>query len=269
MMKRDSLSHLSPNERLAVDALVEALKREADGQILLVAMFGSKARGDAGEDSDIDILIVTDTDPQQIENRIRKFSSGLALEHSLTFNKFILSRERWADYARRHAAFWQNIQRDGALLLHNPSLPNELDLLPDFDGDNLMADHRPEIRHYMELAREALNDTQFSFEQARYRITANRAYYAVFYAANAMLATLGLQRAKHSGVKATFQERFIKTGLIEDTYSDDYEEAMEKRETSDYDAAFSISEPFARDCLERARRFVERMERYLKEKGHL
>ena len=32
---------------------------------------------------------------------------------------------------------------------------------------------------------------------------------------------------------------------------------------------FVVTEPFARDCLERARRFVERVERYLKEAGHL
>lgn len=269
MMKRDSLSHLSPNERLAVDALVEALKREAGGQILLVAMFGSKARGDAGEDSDVDILIVADADPRQIEGRISKSSSELSLEHNLIINKFILSREHWADYARRRAAFWQNIQRDGVLLLRGPALPDDLSLLPDFDGENLMADHRPEIQKNLRLAREALDDAQANHVQGRYHTAANRAYYAVFYAANAMLATLGLQRSKHSGVKAAFQEQFVKTGLIETPYSDDYEETMEKRETSDYDVTFSISEPFARDCLERARRFVERMERYLKEKGHL
>src|SRR3990172_2382411 len=260
MMKRDSLSHLSPNERLGVDALVEALKREAGGQILLVAMFGSKARGDAGEDSDVDILIVADADPRQIEGRISKSSSELSLEHNLINNKFILSRENWADYARRRAAFWQNIQRDGVLLLRGPALPDDLSLLPDFDGENLMADHRPEIQKNLRLAREALDDAQANHVQGRYHTAANRAYYAIFYAANAMLATLGLQRAKHSGVMGTFREKFVKTGAIEDSFSVDYGVAMEHREKADYDMDAVVDKPFARAALEATQRFFPRID---------
>jgi len=269
MMKRGSLSHLSPNEQRALDAFVAALKRQADRQILLAALFGSKARGDANEDSDVDILIVADADPQQLRQQIDGFISELGLEHNLIFNKFVLNREHWADYARRHAAFWQNVQRDGVLLMRGSALPDNLSLLPDFNGENLMADHRPEIQRNIQLAREALDDAPANCGQGRYHTAANRAYYVVFYAANAMLAMLGLQRSKHSGVKAAFQEQFVKTGLIEASYSDDYDETMEKRETSDYDVTFAISEPFARDSIERAQRFVERMEQYLKEKGHL
>jgi len=269
MAKRGSLSSLSPTERRAIDAFTAALKREANGQILLAALFGSKARGDADEDSDVDILIVADADPQQLRKQIGHFASELGLEHNLSFNEFVLNRERWADFARRHAAFWQNVQRDGVLLWRGPALPDDLALLPDFNGDNLMADHRPEIDSNMRLAREALDDAQATLAQKRYHTAANRAYYAVFYAANAMLATLGLQRSKHSAVKAVFQEKFVKTQQIEAVYSDDYEETMKKRDIADYDAFAVVDEPFARDGVERAQRFVERMERFLKEKGYL
>jgi uncharacterized protein (UPF0332 family)/predicted nucleotidyltransferase len=268
-MKRGSLSQLSPHERQALDAFVAALKREADRQILLAALFGSKARGDADEDSDVDILIVADADPQQLKMQIDSFISELELEHNLIFNEFVLNREHWADYARRHAAFWQNVQRDGVLLLSNPALPGELGLLPDFNGENLMADHRPEIQKNMQLAREALDDAQATSAQGRYHTAANRAYYAVFYAANAMLATMGLQRSKHSAVKAAFHEKFIKTRQIETAYGDDYKVTMRKRDIADYDVDASVDQAFARDCVERAQRFVERMERHLKEKGQL
>ena len=268
-MKRGSLSHLSPTERQAVDALVEALKREANGSILLVAMFGSKARGDADEDSDVDILIVADANPQQLKEQISRVVSDLELEHSLIFNEFVFDRARWADYARRRAAFWQNLQRDGVLLLRGPALSDDLSLLPELNGENLMADYRPEIQNNMRLAHEALDDAQATFAQGRYHTAANRAYYAVFYAANAMLATLGLQRSKHSAVKAAFHEKFIKTQQIEAAYGNDYNETMKKRDMADYDVDASVDEPFARDGVERARRFVERMEWYLKEKGHL
>jgi len=248
---------------------VAALKREANGQLLLAALFGSKARGDADEDSDVDILIVADADPQQLKNQMGGYASKLGLEHNLSLNEFVLNRERWADFARRHAAFWQNVQRDGVLLWRGPALPDDLSLLPDFNGDNLMADHRPEIANNMRLAHEALDDAQANLAQGRYHTAANRAYYAVFYAANALLATLGLQRSKHSAVKAVFQEKFVKTQQIETAYSDDYEETMKKRDIADYDAFAVVDEPFARDGVERAQRFVERMESYLKEKEDL
>ncbi len=269
-MSRGSLSHLSPNERQAVDALVEALQRHANGQILLVALFGSKARGEAREDSDVDILIVADADLQQLRQQIDGLVVKLGHEHDLPqVNEFVLNRERWADYAQRRAAFWQNVQRDGVMLLRGPALPDDLSLLPDFNGENLMADHRPEIQQNMRLAREALDDAQANCAQGRYHTAANRAYYAVFYAANALLATLGLQRSKHSAVKAAFHEKFIKTQQIEAAYGDDYTETMKKRDMADYDVDASLDEPFARDGVQRAQRFVERIERYLKDKGYL
>ena len=48
-----------------------------------------------------------------------------------------------------------------------------------------------------------------------YASAVNRAYYyAIFYAANAMLSTQGLARSKHSRVISAFREHFVKPGLI-------------------------------------------------------
>jgi predicted nucleotidyltransferase len=61
-MNCDTLSHLTKREQQAVSAYVDALRQEYDGCILTIALFGSKTRGDAGPDSDIDVLIVTERD---------------------------------------------------------------------------------------------------------------------------------------------------------------------------------------------------------------
>ena len=47
---------LAPDERRAVDALVEALRRHYPDRIRDVILFGSKARGEGHSDSDIDKL---------------------------------------------------------------------------------------------------------------------------------------------------------------------------------------------------------------------
>ncbi|MEK7440523.1 MAG: HEPN domain-containing protein [Chloroflexota bacterium] len=266
-MKRGSLNHLTPEERQALDQFVEALKREGNGQILLAALFGSKARGDGDEESDVDILIVADPATKELRNSIRKITPEFPNYEDV--NDFLVDRAKWQDYAQRKAAFWQNLQRDGVMLLRTPTLPDELTIFADFTEEDIVADHKPEIKHFIEVARNAVHSAERNFDEDEYYTSFNRSYYAVFYAANAMLATLGLQRSRHSNVKSTFREKFIKTKLIEKNYSDDYEEVMKKREDSDYEITFVPTDVEARDCLERSKRFVERIEKYLKDNKFL
>ncbi|MBI4770334.1 MAG: HEPN domain-containing protein [Chloroflexi bacterium] len=192
----------------------------------------------------------------------------MGLEHNLLLNALLFSRQRWADLARRRAAFWQNAQRDGLLLLRSSTLPDSL-VNPEPEEESRMPDHRPEVLAYIEAAREALKSAENNMLSGDYRVVANRAYYAVFYAANALMATQGLQRSKHSAVRSLFSEKFVKPGKIEPAYSKDYDETMRRREASDYDMTVQVSADFARGGLEAARRVVARVEHYLSENGFL
>ena len=88
---------------------------------------------------------------------------------------------------------------------------------------------------YLDAAHEALAGSQYNFDGGYYAIAVNRAHYAVFYAANALLATKGLARGKHSGTISAFRQSFVKPGLIEPEYSDIYGSLMDDRHISDYD----------------------------------
>jgi uncharacterized protein (UPF0332 family) len=100
-----------------------------------------------------------------------------------------------------------------------------------------------------------------------YGSAVNRAYYAIFYAANALLVTLGLARNRHSGVIAAFREHFVRTGSIEAEYSDIYGRVMENRHVSDYEIEILIEKQVAARAMDDAHRFVERIERYLTQEG--
>ncbi len=128
---------------------------------------------------------------------------------------------------------------------------------------------KDEVVLYIERAREMLEVAAHNLADGFYGSAVNRAYYAIFYAANALLATLGLARSKHSGVIAAFRERFVKTGLIEAEYSKTYGRVMDDRETGDYDVEAAIEPERAKADLEDARRFVERIECYLRAGGWL
>ena len=56
------------------------------------------------------------------------------------------------------------------------------------------------IRQLMAMAEQACNTAQVNLDAGDFRATVNRAYYAVFYAASAVLLTKGIERRRHSGV---------------------------------------------------------------------
>lgn len=266
-MQALNLARFLPNERRAIEALADALRRDLDGRLLLLALFGSKARGDDQPGADIDLLVVTDGDPREFEKRLSTLTAALGLEHNVLLNTLSFSRDRWADFARRRAAFWQNVQRDGMLMLRSPRLPEPLVVSTDA-ADGWTADHRPEVSAYMTSAWQALRTAESQFQQGRdYLVVANRAYYAIFFAANAALATEGKQLSRHPGVISLFRACFVKSGAIEPSFLYDYDEAMKRRHLSDYDLHSAVSADFVRVSLEAAQRFVSRMERYLLSRG--
>lgn len=63
---------------------------------------------------------------------------------------------------------------------------------------------------------------------------AGRAYYAMFYAAEALLHEEGLTFRKHAGVHAAFGEHFAKTGRLDAKFHRYLLDAFDKRLQADY-----------------------------------
>jgi uncharacterized protein (UPF0332 family) len=128
---------------------------------------------------------------------------------------------------------------------------------------------RQEVRIYIEHAREMLDVAALNLAEGYYGSAINRAYYAIFHAANSLLTTEGLTRSKHSAVIAAFRVHFVKAGRIEVEYSRIYERVMGDRQASDYDVEAFIEPDRAATDLDDARRFVLRAERLLQQEGWL
>jgi uncharacterized protein (UPF0332 family) len=125
-------------------------------------------------------------------------------------------------------------------------------------------ENRHEVQLYIENARETLEAAKVNLDNDFYVSGVNRCYYAAFYAANALLATIGEARSKHSGVISVFRQRFIKTGELPVELSEIYEDLMESRQSGDYDLFTSIEPETARQLLEKAHQFVDEVERWLR-----
>jgi len=127
----------------------------------------------------------------------------------------------------------------------------------------------PEIQLYLDRARQDLHVAASNLQLSFYGDTVTRAYYAMFYAASALLVSKGIARSKHSGVHAAFGEHFVKTGLIEAEYAKMLGHAFDSRLDSDYDMSFTSDRTLAEEVWHDAQRFVERTEQYLRQAGAL
>jgi uncharacterized protein (UPF0332 family) len=127
----------------------------------------------------------------------------------------------------------------------------------------------PEVQLCLDRACQDLQAAESNLQQGFHGVAVTRAYYAMFYAANALLASKAISRSKHSGVHSAFGEHFVKTGLIETEYAKMLGYAFDSRLDSDYDVTFTAERTLAEEVLHDARRFVERAEGYLRQAGVL
>jgi uncharacterized protein (UPF0332 family) len=134
--------------------------------------------------------------------------------------------------------------------------------------DELLTQRR-EVALYIEHARQMLVVAEHNLNDGFHSSAINRAYYAIFYAANALLVTQGLARSKHSGVISAFRQHFVKPSLIEVEYSRLYGRVMSDRQAGDYEIDKMLATDQARSDLDDARSFVARMETYLRQEGWL
>ncbi|MFN8500051.1 MAG: HEPN domain-containing protein [Anaerolineae bacterium] len=128
---------------------------------------------------------------------------------------------------------------------------------------------RREVELYIQHAQSMLKVAQRNLEDAFYDSAVNRAYYAVFYATSALLATEQATPGKHSGVISLFRQHFIKTGRIEDEYSRIYGRLMDDRHVADYEVDEAIEADRAQADLNDAQQFVARIVAYLGQEGLL
>ena len=105
---------------------------------------------------------------------------------------------------------------------------------------------------------------QLNLDNDFYAAAINRAYYAIFYAANAVLATRKLARSKHSGVLAAFRQHFIKTKLLSSELSEIYGQVLDDRQEGDYEIITATSQEDAVIDLSQARHFVEEVKAWLR-----
>ena len=117
----------------------------------------------------------------------------------------------------------------------------------------------PEPPGRLRDAEASLRASEILLDQGLYRDAVSRAYYAMFYAAEALLATKGLHPKTHGGVLHLMGEHFVKGGELEPEMTNSFGFAMQARQRADYGDDFAITVDDARAVVTKAKSFVNRL----------
>jgi uncharacterized protein len=112
------------------------------------------------------------------------------------------------------------------------------------------------VKRELQLADEALDHAEFLLQDDRLKAAANRAYYAMFYAVRAALASTGVERPRtHRGAINLFSRHWVRTGKVDKVFGGDLQDAFDLRQKSDYDVYATLGGKAVRETIEKAKTF--------------
>jgi uncharacterized protein (UPF0332 family) len=108
-----------------------------------------------------------------------------------------------------------------------------------------------------EKANRAIEAAETLLNSGYPEFATGRAYYAMFYVAEALLNEKSLQFSKHGGVHGAFGEHFIKTGLLDPKFHRWLLDAFDQRIEGDYGVEIVAIPQDVHELLSQAREFLQ------------
>lgn len=103
---------LTQSERRVLQDVSRILKAELP--VTHVILFGSKARGDARPDSDMDLLVLTSKPvTRELRSGVRRRAFDLGLRDDVLLTPIVMTEEEWSGGLVRHMLIHSEIERDG------------------------------------------------------------------------------------------------------------------------------------------------------------
>jgi len=126
---------------------------------------------------------------------------------------------------------------------------------------------REYARKLLDKALDAIEAAELLTNMGKAEIAAGRAYYAMFYIAEALLFNqFDLKLNQHGQVIAAYGKHFAKTKELDPKYHHWLRGGFDARISGDYDVDADISQEIVAELINQAREFLEAAQKYLKEK---
>jgi uncharacterized protein (UPF0332 family) len=106
-----------------------------------------------------------------------------------------------------------------------------------------------EQQDLLSQAQNSLEAAKLLYANGYFGFSASRAYYSMFYVAEALLIGKGLSFSKHSAVGSAFGKYFVKTGIVSSKFHQYLIKGMEVRHAGDYGKDDSVTPDSAREQI--------------------
>lgn len=103
---------LSPEEQAWLDAYQKALTDQFPGLVEEILLFGSKARGEAGPGSDLDVLVILGEGDNKRKREVRHLGHSLAALSEAVPSIMVYTREEWLSREKSGSPFYRAVMRD-------------------------------------------------------------------------------------------------------------------------------------------------------------
>ncbi len=108
--------NLTSEDHVWLDAYRKALDEQFPGLVEDIIIFGSKARGTATADSDLDLLVIIREGDWKQKQAVVQPGYLLSIETDVVPSFIVFTREEWDLRREEGAPFWQTVTRDGVVV---------------------------------------------------------------------------------------------------------------------------------------------------------
>lgn len=115
------------------------------------------------------------------------------------------------------------------------------------------------IAYRKEKADVALEDATFLTDAGKYNLAADRLYYALYYAASALLLSKGIATKRHSGMITQMHMNFVKTGILTTDEGALFKVMFDLRHEGDYEDFVDVERIDIEEYTPQVRALVEKL----------
>ena len=108
---------LTSDEKVWLDAYKCAIRERFPGLIEDLIVFGSKARGTATEDSDLDMVVIIREGDWRVKQAVSDAGYALAIGTQVVPSLVVFTKDEWDLRMKEESPFWQTIYRDGVTVV--------------------------------------------------------------------------------------------------------------------------------------------------------
>ncbi len=103
---------LRSEEQAWLDVYREALNKKHPGTVQEMLIYGSKARGQAHAESDVDIILIVKNDAKALKRELRRIGYLLAAKTEVLPSILAYTQDEWESRRRSGSSFRKAVERD-------------------------------------------------------------------------------------------------------------------------------------------------------------